>query len=250
MSSDYLYSLLRKYFSQVGECDVMVTGYPGHFDVFLGGVNLVQARALVWDICLSITWFPGERADKKPLHSPVCWVKNQLRLPDRHYSKRNLHGLVQIFRIPEDRFRLAPLGADDAFVRPLARSLPHQSHNLVLFYGTFHPNSGVLYIVEAARLLQRYPNIRIELIGKGPDWEEVRRRVGEYGLRNLQLVDWMEKDQLVEEIPGLIAEFIGILNSQLLACTIKSMNPWRGKTVIPVIARSAWRCSTSAYIPG
>jgi len=46
----------------------------------------------------------------------------------------------------------------------------------------------------------KYPDIRFILIGKGPDLAEVQRLVGEYRLTNVLLVDWMEKEQLLDEI--------------------------------------------------
>ncbi len=201
------FRLIQKYFSQVGEYDVMVIGYPGTFDVFIGRLlTWFRRKPLVWDICLSIYLVSLERGlEKKSRFTFAClhWVeKTSSRLPNRLLLETNAYigWYSNHYRLPEERFRLAPLGADDSFVRQAAHPVSRQDEHLVLFYGTFHPNSGVLHIVEAARLLHNYPNIRFELIGKGPDLPEVRRLVDDYRLTNVLLVDWMEKVQLVEEI--------------------------------------------------
>jgi len=199
--------LIKKYFSLVGEYDVMVIGYPGIFDVFIGRLfSWFKRKPLVWDICLSIYLVSLERGlEKKSRFTFTClhWVeKTSSWLPDRLLLETNAYisWYSNHYRLPAERFRLAPLGADDSFVRQTAHPVPQQNEFLVLFYGTFHPNSGVLHIVEAARLLHNNPNIRFELIGKGPDLPEVRRLVSEYRLINVLLVDWMEKVPLVEEI--------------------------------------------------
>ncbi len=199
--------LIKKYFSQVSEYDVMVIGYPGTFDVFIGRLlTWFRRKPLVWDIYLSIYLVSLERGlNQKSRFTFAClhWAeKTSSRLPDRLLLETNAYIVwySNHYRLPKERFRWAPLGADDSFVQQTAQLVSRQNDHLVLFYGTFHPNSGILHIVEAARLLHNYPNIRFELIGKGPDLPEVHRLVGKYRLQNVLLVDWMEKTILVEKI--------------------------------------------------
>ena len=186
---------------------MMVIGYPGLFDVFIGRIlTWFRRKPLVWDICLSVYLVTKERGlDKKSrfTFAALHWVeKISSRLPDRLLleTKAYIGWYADHYRIPNERFRLAPLGATGSFVKPTAHLVSQQSDHWVIFYGTFHPNSGVLYIVEAARLLQEYPNIRFVLIGKGPDFAKVHHLVGQYRLTNVHLVGWMEKEQLLEEI--------------------------------------------------
>jgi len=78
----------QEYFSQVGEYDVMVTGYPGQFDVFIGRMlTWIRRKPLVWDICLSVYLVSRERGlDKKSrfTFAGLHWVeKTSSRLPDR-----------------------------------------------------------------------------------------------------------------------------------------------------------------------
>ena len=46
--------LIRKYY-QIGDYDVMVCGYPGQIDVFLGWVlTRLKGKLLVWDVFMSL----------------------------------------------------------------------------------------------------------------------------------------------------------------------------------------------------
>ncbi|MCB0186669.1 MAG: glycosyltransferase, partial [Caldilineaceae bacterium] len=56
---------------------------------------------------------------------------------------------------------------------------------LVIYYGTFIPNHGVLTIVEAARYLASEPTIQLVLIGQGPDRAAAEALAQRYNLPNI-----------------------------------------------------------------
>jgi glycosyltransferase involved in cell wall biosynthesis len=70
----------------------------------------------------------------------------------------------------------------------------------VVYYGTFIPNHGVKYIVEAARILQDESDIHFELIGKGPTKAEAVALAEKYGLENVTFVDWVDKQDLPHRV--------------------------------------------------
>ena len=99
-----------------------------------------------------------------------------------------------------ERFRLVPTGADDRIFTPLPQNTVKDGKFRIVYYGTFIPNHGVLYITDAARLLINEPAIEFELIGKGPELVKAQQFVVENQLTNINFIDWMEKDQLIQEI--------------------------------------------------
>lgn len=201
------FRLIRTYFKQAGEYDVLWIGYPGLFDALLGKL-LCQLRhkPLVWDICLSVYLVSLERGLDKTSQRTIAglhWAEQtSARLSDLLLleTQAYIRWFAGHYGLPEKRFRLAPLGADDAFVRGPLPGFTSHTDQLVLFYGTFHPNAGVPYIVEAARLLQDYPAIRFELVGDGPELEMVEGLLQEYGLVNVQRLEWMSRERLIEKI--------------------------------------------------
>ncbi|HEY86358.1 MAG TPA: glycosyltransferase family 4 protein, partial [Chloroflexi bacterium] len=168
--------LLKQYFSLGKDYDVMVLGYPGQLDVFLARLlTWFHRKPLVLDLFMSIYLIALERdLDTQSKFSIRLLRKLEwaaCRLPDllicdteayRDWHKKT-HGLQ-----PE-RFRLVPTGADDRVFKPVEIDKPDDGLFRVLYYGTFIPNHGVKYIIEAANLLQDHPEIQFELVGRGPD---------------------------------------------------------------------------------
>ncbi|MCB0126054.1 MAG: glycosyltransferase, partial [Caldilineaceae bacterium] len=71
---------------------------------------------------------------------------------------------------------------------------------LVIYYGTFIPNHGVLTIVEAARYLASEPTIQLVLIGQGPDRAAAEALAQRYNLPNITFIDWLAQDALVQQV--------------------------------------------------
>lgn len=196
------WNLLSAY-RQVPDYDVMVLGYPGQLDVYLARLlTWLQRKPLVLDLFMSIYLIAMERGltERHPISGRlIYWIeKVACLLPDLLVKDtveyiawlRNTYGLA-----PE-RFRLVPTGADDRLFCPASQDRGNDGHFRVLYYGTFIPNHGLSYIVEAARLLHDHPDIQFELVGDGPTKAETRALVEAYGLTNVAFVDWIEKKAL------------------------------------------------------
>ena len=200
------YRLWRKY-SKIGEFDLLVVGYPGQLDVFLAYLlSRIRKKPLVWDIFMSIYLIALERElqGKSPftirllriLEKMACRLPELMILDTTQYLSwfQSTHG------IHSDRFRLVPTGADDRYFKPTTGQKSKSGFFQVVYYGTFIPNHGVAYIVEAARLLASTPMIQFMLIGQGPDKPKAQSLAEKYQLTNLVFVEWMEKGDLVSQV--------------------------------------------------
>jgi glycosyltransferase involved in cell wall biosynthesis len=197
------YARLLKKYTQIGDYDVLIVGYPGQFDVFLARVlTWIKHRPLVWDIFMSIYLISLERGlDQKSrmatnlmkmVEGVAVKLPNLLILDTRDY----VDWFTKTYGIKPERFRLVPTGADDRIFYPEPGTFTSDTKFLVLYSGTFIPNHGVMYIVDAARQLQGEPEIRFELIGAGPELEKAKEFVAQNHLTNVKFVDWLKKDQL------------------------------------------------------
>jgi glycosyltransferase involved in cell wall biosynthesis len=195
--------LLRRY-RKVGDYDVLITGYPGQVDVFLARLlSWIRRRPLVWDVFMSIYLIAVERELQRRSPAGIRLLRllerTAARLPDCLVLDTSLY--VRWFHethgTPVERFRLVPTGADDRIFQPAATQSDRQGVFRVLYYGTFIPNHGVEFIIEAARLLRDEAGMQFELIGQGPDLPKAKRLVQEYGLENVCFVEWLEKEELV-----------------------------------------------------
>ncbi len=217
--------LLRRY-REIEDYDVMVLGYPGQVDVFLARIlTWIKRKPLVLDVFMSIYLIAEERGltSRHPLTG--CLIRSleglACRLPDLLIldTEEYLAWFEKFYKVPATRFRLVPTGADDRVFRPLVLNRPENSRFLVLYYGSFIPNHGVRYIIEAAKILQdAEPDIQFELVGDGPDKPMAMSLAREYGLKNVVFHDWMDQEALVRKIceADLVLGAFGITPQSLM----------------------------------
>lgn len=194
--------LLRKY-CNIGDYDVMVLGYPGQLDVPIArALTWLRRKPLVLDVFMSIYLIAQERGLTR--HSPLtalliyflekiaCYLPDLLILDTEDY----VTWFQQVYGINPSRFRLVPTGADDRLFRPITSEKKSPLFR-VLYYGSFIPNHGVQYIIEAARILRDEPDIHFEFIGEGPEKPLAMALARQYGLTNVTFEDWMDQEELV-----------------------------------------------------
>lgn len=198
--------LLRRY-RRVGDYDVLIVGYPGQFDVFLARLlSRLRHRPLVWDIFMSIYLIALERGLTEESHTTVNLIRQvermACRLPDLLIldTTEYVAWFRAIHAVPSERFRLVPTGADDRIFKPVANECADDGLFRAVYYGTFIPNHGVEYIVEAARLLTDDPTISFELIGEGPDRDKAVALTQCYDLSNVDFVGWLSKEELMKRV--------------------------------------------------
>lgn len=194
--------LLRKYWS-VGVYDVMVLGYPGQLDVPLARVlTWLNRKPLVLDVLMSIYLIAQERG--LTAHSPcTSWLiygleKISCLLPDLLIldTEDYVAWFQKKYKVDSSRFRLIPLGADDRVFQPASIERDDGLFR-VLYYGSFIPNHGIKYIIEAARILCNETDIYFELIGDGPEKAAAVALARQYNLTNVTFDDWMDQEELV-----------------------------------------------------
>ena len=189
-----LFRLLRAYL-RIGSYDVMVLGYPGQLDVCLARLlTWIHRKPLVLDVFMSLYLIASERniVDKSPISGYLLYKIERLayRLPDLliQDTSEYMNWFKKTFDISPQRFRLVPTGADDRVFYPRSKTSENEKNFLVIYHGTFIPNHGVEYIVEAANLLRNESGIHFELIGEGPSRKQAEQLVEAYGLQNVSLV--------------------------------------------------------------
>ncbi len=198
--------LLQQY-RQIGDYDILVVGYPGQMDVFLGRIlSWISRKPLVWDVFMSIYLITLERKlDRRSPFSAqlirrlewlACRVPDRLILDTQEY----VAWFQETHRVAPERFRLVPTGADDRIFHPIEIKGPPDSIFRVIFYGTFVAGHRVPYIIETARQLQHEPDLCIELIGDGPEKAAAEALAQSYALANVKFYGWLEREALTERL--------------------------------------------------
>jgi glycosyltransferase involved in cell wall biosynthesis len=201
--------LLWRYARMPKNYDVLVVGYPGQFDLFVARVLAwIDRKPLAWDILMSIYLICLERGlhHRSPQTTAIIRIAEWLacRLPDRLIldTQTYVDWFCASYGLDPARFRRVPLTADERlFDTTLTAQTRRDPATLrVLYYGTFIPNHGVPYIVEAARLLVDQPAIQFEFIGDGPQSAAAKALAASYGLQNITFVGWIDKAELPRRI--------------------------------------------------
>ena len=200
-------SLLRQH-RQIADYDALMLGYPGQFDVYVARIFAwFRRRPLVWDVFMSIYLIARERQLERGNALTVQMLRFMegvaLRLPDLLIADtaEYVGWYGRTYGLRSDRFRVVPTGADDRRFQPqLPLDPPAPGPLRVVYFGTFIPNHGVRYIVEAARQLADKSGIVFELIGDGPDRASAQELAQQYRLRNIEFSPWMEAAALAQRV--------------------------------------------------
>lgn len=81
-------------------------------------------------------------------------------------SNAHINYFCKEFGLKKEKFRRVFVGADDEIMYPRQTKRDNDNFSIV-FYGTFLPLQGVLYIIKAAKLLEREKEIKFELLAQG-----------------------------------------------------------------------------------
>jgi glycosyltransferase involved in cell wall biosynthesis len=175
--------------------DVVIVGYPGHFDV-PAARRVARGRPLVfnplvslWDTVVGDRGRFGESSAGAGVLRQVdriAFRKADLVVADTEQHARFFR---ETFDLPHERVEVCLVGAEDRLFRP-GRQPPTAFR--ALFVGKLIPLHGLDVILEAARLASEIP---FRLVGSGQLEALLESRPP-----NVEWVRWVEYDRLPEEL--------------------------------------------------
>jgi glycosyltransferase involved in cell wall biosynthesis len=149
------------------DADVLVVGYPGHFDM-PAARRTARGRPVVFNPLVSLhDTLVGDRARFGP-HSPAAGIlravdNGAFRGADLVVADTETHASFfrRAFGLPDERVAVALVGADEPLFRP-GWHPPEPFH--VLFVGKLIPLHGLDTILAAAALV---PDVSFRIVGEG-----------------------------------------------------------------------------------
>ena len=128
----------------------------------------------------------------------LAWEQKLFALADRIIADTQAHAdyFIDTLRIPADRIRVVPVGADEGVFTPQPAAAPGDRVE-VLFYGSFVTLQGAEVIVEAASRCQG-SRARWCLLGDGPTRAAAERSAA--GLDNVCFEPWISYENLPARI--------------------------------------------------
>ena len=175
--------------------DAVIVGYPGHFDV-LAAKRIARGRPVIFNPLVSLHETLVEDRGRFAPGSPAAGVLRQVdRLALRRAdlvvadTAQNARQLAELGKLAAERLAVCFVGAEERLFRPGRQ--PEQAFH-ALFVGKLIPLHGLETILDAARLA---PELPFRVVGSG----QLDALMGERPL-NVEWVEWVEYEQLPEEI--------------------------------------------------
>jgi glycosyltransferase involved in cell wall biosynthesis len=198
--------LLGKY-PRVGRYDLMVVGHAGHFDVFLARLLATLARSpLVFDVHISLH---DTIVEDRTLIKPDSLFARLIYAVDKYGclladmvlldTKAHIEHFGSKFGVDTSKFRRLLVGANDTRYQPLPRT-ENDDIFRVLYYGKYIPLHGVEYIIQAAKELAEYEDIRFEFVGAGQVYSQAQAMASGLGLDNITWQEWLSPERLMRRI--------------------------------------------------
>lgn len=214
--------------------DVMLVGYPGQFDVYLGRLLAWWRRKpMALDILMSLHLIAEERGltQKSPFTGRIIfWLeKIGLKLPDLLIADTPEYRdyYCEKYGLSPERFDFVPLGVDDRLYQPRPHLQPPDNCFRIIYYGTFIPLHGVETMLRAAALLQDQPDIQFDFFGEGQEKAAAEALAQALKLKNVRFRGWIDKADLPDEIARshLVLGVFGLTKQS--RCTIQN-KIWEG----------------------
>ena len=179
------------------EYDVVLVGYPGHFDMPRAR-RVAGKRPLVFNPLVSLhETMVEDRARYRPrsfaARALAAVDRRALRIADLVVADTHANAdfLAALGEIPRSRVEVCFVGAEERLFRPGWR--PDEPFR-ALFVGKLIPLHGLDVILEAARLA---PEIPFRLVGSGQLQHLLDERPA-----NVEWVPWVEYEELSRELWG------------------------------------------------
>jgi len=127
---------------------------------------------------------------------------------------------LEDYKIQSSKIFVVPAGADQKTFRRQEGATKKSEPFTVLYWGNFHPHHGVEIILEAAKILKKYSDIRFILAGSSDKLGQYKKMAENMALNNVEFPGFLPDSDLV----SLIARAdicLGVFSNHRLAlCSI------------------------------
>ncbi|MDD5469864.1 MAG: glycosyltransferase [Candidatus Peribacteraceae bacterium] len=230
--------------TQHRKTDEIMVGYIGQLDVlFVWPFARIMRKKLSFNALISLhDTLVSDRKIFKPrtLRAKVIWLLDWLAFhaADEVIMDTQAHKefLAKEFGLPGQKIVVTPVDAEAIF-RPLpVKKTPREmAYFRVLFYGKFIPLQGIDTILRAMKLLEREKDIRLQLVGTGQLYNDMRLLAQELELTAIDWIQWVP----YEKLPTYINKAdlcLGIFGTSEKAARVVPSKVWQclrcGKHVI------------------
>lgn len=188
--------------------DILIVGSSDTSRPLVLLARIISRKFLIWDAHYSLYdsfVFDRKLVSPKSLKAKYYWFLDWLscKLADKILLDTNEHikYFVKTFKIKENKFIKVLVGANTDIFYPVLdfdseREEMQKECFLICFYGKFIPLQGVQYIVKAAKILEKYPEIRFQIIGRGQTYNKAIKLARRLKIKNIDFIDKVPQEEL------------------------------------------------------
>ena len=194
------FNLFRKHWKIRNFYDALIVGYPGHIVVWLA--KLISSKPVIFDaLCTMEEGVVISRAEKG-LKAFYVRLMDWLAVRCADYVLVESKAQKKFFEEKfgkNQKYKVVYTGADDSVFYPDPNVTKREKFTVV-FRGKFLPESGIIEALETAKILENN-EVEFLVIGNGFLDREVKKKLGELNLKNLELVsEFVPLDLLREKM--------------------------------------------------
>lgn len=181
--------------------DAVVVGYPGHLVVPIA--RLAARKPVIADLLGSL--YDAEKSHKTTIFKlakayAADWLAVRFADIVLLESEAQKKYFEERFG-KKEKFKVVYTGADEIFISDKSSVTRDKSQFLVLFRGSLTPESGIQYILEAAKSLKGEKSILFRIMGKGVRLEFTKKYIEENDLSNVELItEYLKPEELVKRM--------------------------------------------------
>ena len=196
--------LFLKHWKLRKDYDVMIVGFLGH--IIVPFAKIITRKPIIFDAFVSLydsNVFDRQVIKPNSLKAFYYWFLDwiSMRLADIILFDTNQHikYATEEFGVRKEKLIRILVGAQDKIFYP-RNIIKSDSNFLVGFYGTYIPLQGVEFIVEAAKEVESYKDIKFMLIGSGQEKQIILKLAQDLKIKNIDFVDFLPQNKLAFEI--------------------------------------------------
>jgi len=131
--------------------------------------------------------------------------------------------------LTDKHIEIIPNGIDSVKYTSIGRGTNNSGAKTVLYIGRLEKRKGVKYLLKAFRLLQAtHPDVKLLLIGDGPDKEKLQTYVDQHSIKNVEFLGYVDEQTKLQTLgnadvfcsPALYGESFGIVLLEAMAMGI------------------------------
>ena len=184
-----------------GQYDILLVGYSDNRWLPIWA-RLINRKPVVWDAFYSkydVLVFDRKLVKQASIKSFYHWVNEWLacRVSDTILLDTNsyIDYFAKTFHASKGKFIRVLIGADEEVFYPAPEKAEGKKF-LIHFHGKFIPVQGIQYIIQTAKILEKYSDIKFQLIGDGQTYEQMVKLAKDIFLKNVSFLGYQPFEKL------------------------------------------------------